>query len=108
MPDSFRLLRGDAVLGIVTFDPKECDFPWKGGWLKPTDAFAQVEPMFREWDRLLEAEEYGGAEALFEEISRPGIRLQPLEDDRVEEEILGIRIQTGNRVIWRSVPRSSN
>jgi hypothetical protein len=44
----FELLRGDASLGIVALDAAECDFPWRGGWLEPTPAFGEVEPLFQE------------------------------------------------------------
>jgi hypothetical protein len=36
----FELLRGNAVLAIVTFAPAGCGFSWRGGWLEPTEPFA--------------------------------------------------------------------
>jgi hypothetical protein len=99
--EGFELRRGDAILGIVTLDPAECDFPWQGGWLEPAPAFAEVEPLFQEWERRLEAEDYGEAsEAVFEQIIRPGIRLIPLAGGE-SQEVGGIRIDAVGRVIWR-------
>jgi hypothetical protein len=101
MPEQYELLRGDAVLGVLTLDPAECDFPWKGGRLEPAPEFAKVEPLFQEWERLLEAEDYGPAsEAVLEQIIRPGIRLRQVGGVQ-SEEVEGIRIDGEHRVIWR-------
>ena len=97
----FELLRGDAALGIVTLDLAECDFPWRGGWLEPAPAFAAVEPLFQEWELLLEAEDFGEASAaVFGQIIGPGIYLRPLGGG-APEEVHGIRIDADRRVIWR-------
>jgi hypothetical protein len=97
----FELLRGDVVLGIVTLDPAECDFPWRGGWLEPAPAFAEVERLFQEWERLLEAEDFEEAsEVLFEKIHGPGLWLRPLGCG-APEEVQGIRIDAEHRVTWR-------
>jgi hypothetical protein len=99
--EQFELLRGNTVLGVVDLDLAECDFPWWGGWLKPSPSFGEVEPLFQEWERLLEVEDYGKAsEAVYEQIVRPGIRLRPLAGGALQK-VDGIRIDAANRIIWR-------
>ena len=53
MSRQLELLRGDIVLGVVTRDAGASDFPWLVGWLEPSPAYAQVEPLFAEMSRLL-------------------------------------------------------
>jgi hypothetical protein len=97
----YELLRGDVSLGIVTVDPAECDFPWKGGRLEPTADFAEIMSLFREFERLLDAEDLGAAcESAHERIMEPGICLRPL-DGGEPEEIMGIRIDAEHMVQWR-------
>lgn len=99
--ERFELRSGESSLGVVTLDPAECDFPWLGGWLVPAAAFAEVQPLFQEWERLLEAEDFGEAsEAVFEQIVRPGIRLIP-HTGGPPQEVSGIRIDAERRVFWR-------
>jgi hypothetical protein len=99
--EQFELLRGDTVLGVVDLDPAECDFPWQGGWLKPSPSFGEVAPLFQEWEPLLEVEDYGEvSEAVYEQIIRPGIRLRPLAGGLLRE-VDGIRIDAAHRIIWR-------
>jgi hypothetical protein len=99
--ERFELVRGDAVLGVVALDPAECDFPWRGGWLEPAPGFAAAEPLFRAWERLVEADQLGEeAEAVIQEIVRPGIRLRPLVGGPPQE-VEVIRIDADRRVIWR-------
>jgi hypothetical protein len=99
--ERFELLRGETILGVVTLDPAECDFPWRGGWLEPAPCFSEVEPLFQESERLLEGEDFGNTwEEVFEQIIRPGIHLGPLTGG-ARQEVGGIRIDARRRVIWR-------
>jgi hypothetical protein len=94
------LLRGSVVLGIVTFDPSESDFPWYAGWLEPSPEYALIEPVFVEMNRLLDSDgltEQAGK--LAEEIMTPGISIRNLADQRLSQ-VVGINIE-GTRVAWR-------
>src|SRR5687768_7976003 len=92
----FELLRGGTALGAVTLDPAESDFPWFVGWLEPGPAYASVEPLFAELDRLWEDDE---ADELHDRVMGPGVRMRSLTDGEASE-VVGINI-AGSRVCWR-------
>lgn len=96
----FELLRGGTVLGVVTLEGRECDFPWLVGRLEPSAAYAAIQPLFAELDRVLEAEGFDDeSAALHERVMGPGVQMRPLPDGAVSE-VLGLSI-SGARVSWR-------
>jgi len=100
MSQRYELSRGGIVLGVVTLDSAESDFPWFVGWLEPSAEYRTVKPLFDELDRL--AENHGFEEAfdsIHEQIVEPGVRMRSLADGEVSE-VVGISI-AGNRVSWR-------
>jgi hypothetical protein len=100
MKRQFELLRGGTVLGIVTLDTAESDFPWFVGWLEPAPEYAAVEPLFAEMDRLLEDEGFTEESGeLHERIMGPGVQIRSLPDSDVSE-VVGISI-AGRPVSWR-------
>jgi hypothetical protein len=100
MARRFELLRGGTVLGVVTLDPGESDFPWFVGWLKPSPEYATVRPLFDELDRVLEDEGFNERSGeLHERVMRPGVRMRSLPNGE-ESEVLGITV-SGTRVSWR-------
>ena len=100
MSRQLELLRGDIVLGVVTLDAGASDFPWLVGWLEPSPAYAQVEPLFAEMSRLLEDEGFTDeSDESDERVMEPGIRMRSLPDGEWSE-VVGISIERG-RVSWR-------
>ena len=100
MSRQFELLRGDAVLGVVTLDTGESDFPWLVGWLEPAPAYAAVEPLFAEMSRLLEDDGFTDESGeLHERVMAPGVRMRLLPGGDVSE-VVGISIED-RRVSWR-------
>jgi hypothetical protein len=96
----YELVRGDTVLGVVTLDPDESDFPWFVGRLEPSPAYAAVEPQFAEMNRLLDRDGFDEESGeLHERIMEPGIRVRSLPDGELTE-VVGINIK-GRRVSWR-------
>ena len=109
MPGQFELLRGGVLLGLVTIDAAEYDFPWTVGWLEPSAEYATAEPLFIQWAQLLDTrekdnlwddEEFDKAETLlYERIMGPGIRMRSVPGGEISE-VVGITIE-GRRVSWR-------
>ena len=100
MSRRFELLRGGEVLGVVTLDASESDFPWFVGWLEPSPAYAAVEPLFAEMSGLLEDDGFTDESGeLHEQIMAPGIWMRFLPDGELSE-VVGISIE-GRRVGWR-------
>jgi hypothetical protein len=99
MARRFELLRGGKVLGVVTLDSAESDFPWLVGWLEPTPEYAVVEPLFAEMDRLEDEGCTDEADELHDRVMAPGVQMRSLPDGEVSE-VIGINI-SGRRVGWR-------
>jgi hypothetical protein len=100
MSRQFVLLRGGVVLGVVTLDPAESDFPWLVGRLQPSPAYDAVRPLFEEMDRMIATEGFNDESgALHERIMAPGVNMRVVEDGELVE-VTGIHI-SGSRVSWR-------
>ncbi len=110
MSRRFELLRGKTVLGVVTLDQAESNFPWFVGWLKPSPAYDAVRPLFDELDRLLDDEPDAPheqmvrdlrlrADALHEHILAPGVHMRAVDGGGVTV-VTGIII-SGILVCWR-------
>jgi hypothetical protein len=88
------------MLGVVTLDADESDFPWLVGHLDPSPAYAVVKPLFDEMDRQLEGlGSEAEADRLHDQVMGPGIRMKSLADGETSE-VVGIVI-SGTRVSWR-------
>jgi hypothetical protein len=96
----YQLLRGGEILGVVTFDPDESDFPWYAGRLELSPAFAEIQPLFCALAQHLKEERFDEeSETLFEQVMAPGVQMRSLDDGRVSE-VVGINI-AGDQVSWR-------
>lgn len=96
----YELLRGESVLGIVTLDPNESDFPWFVGWFEPSPGYAEVEPLVAELSRMTEDDGFTDESGeLLERVMGPGVWMQSLPDGE-RTEVVGINID-GHRVSWR-------
>lgn len=97
---SYRLLRGDTILGYVTSDNTKFDQPWFAGTFKPSAEFETVRPLFERELRLLDTldtdttDEY---EALWEVIEGPGLRLESIDTG---ESIHGMLIHIDGDTAW--------
>ena len=95
----YELIRGQAVLGVVTFDPNQSDFPWLAGRLEPSPAYAEVEPLFAELSRSERDGLTDESDELHEAVMAPGVEVRSLPDGELSE-VVGISID-GHRVRWR-------
>ena len=97
MSNQWKLYRGNVLLGIITHT--DDDFPWHNGTFKATEAFSEVKDLFEQELILLEERSYDEWERLYDELSKPGIRLVSMDDNSVIDELL-IHVQ-GDDVWWR-------
>jgi hypothetical protein len=95
---TYQLYRGPDLLGTVTMVSESCDFPWFGGRFSAAPAFAAVEHLFRESERLLE-DDLDAWEVLWSEIEKPGLKLLPADGGPPITELL-IHID-GEEARWR-------
>jgi hypothetical protein len=105
LPRTLELVRGAALLGTIDVKPGDGDFPWHSGAFHPAPGFEAVRGLFALELRMLR-ENSGDDEAQWEEwedvhaeLHGPGLRLQGVEDDYAQEEIL-IHID-GTEAWWR-------
>jgi hypothetical protein len=96
---AYNLYRGSTLLGTVEPKDELHDFPWYGGAFEPSPAFARVEHLFREEQRLLEADDMEAWESVWLQIEEPGLRLVPTEGGAPISDLL-IHI-SGAEVRWR-------
>ncbi len=100
MSRTFRLTRGQTILGVVTLDANESDFPWLVGWLEPSPAYATVRALFEELNRVLDEDGFDERSGeLHEQVMAPGVKMVSLADGDMAE-VTGLNI-SGNRVSWR-------
>jgi len=96
---AYRLIRGGALLGTITHHAEQDDFPWHGGVFEPTPEFDSVRPLFDDELRLLNADQMDEWTKVWEDIERPGLRLEPLHGGSPVTEFL-IHIE-GAKTWWR-------
>jgi hypothetical protein len=72
-------MRGDATL--ARFEEYGVDMPWFLCSFEPTPEFAQVEPLFQQQERALEAEDWDAAERVWQQMSS---RMTLVPDDAPE------------------------
>jgi hypothetical protein len=94
---AYRLVRSDVVLGVVTHDPSQDDFPWQGGVFSPTADFDDVRPLFEEELRLLNADQMDAWIPAWDNIDRVGLRLEPLSGGTP---ITNVLIHIDGAVAW--------
>jgi hypothetical protein len=95
----FLLYRGDTLLGVV--DHADDDFPWHHGSFEPARGFSSVKGLFDKARAILEKRIFYGAEweAVWSEITLPGLSLVSVSDGRVIREPY-IHIE-GTETWWR-------
>jgi hypothetical protein len=95
-PD-YRVMRGGRLLGTLT--STGCDMPWFEGVFEPTAAFAEVQRLFDHERQLLEEDRIDEWSAVWDEIAKPGMRLEPLDGrEPIADFMLHI---DGQKARWR-------
>jgi hypothetical protein len=74
----YRFFRGDTLLGTVVQSFREAEAGWCGGYFEPSAEFERVRPLFDNELHLLNTSRRGEWREMWEEIQRPGLRLEPL------------------------------
>jgi len=75
---AFHLFRGDELLGTLVRSPASAHSVWQGGTFEPTAEFERVRPLFDNELHLLKAKRLMEWKEIWEEIQRPGLRLEPV------------------------------
>ena len=75
---TFRLFRGDMLLGTLVHPVSPENLAWSGGAFQPTAEFERVRPLFENELHLLKAKRLPEWKEMWGEIQRPGLRLEPL------------------------------
>jgi hypothetical protein len=83
MDDVRLLLRGDVVAELTDVS---ADMPWFEARFKRTEAFSEIEPLFREERELAEADHFDADEwqATWERIWATGVALELADGTRLE------------------------
>ena len=106
LPDTLKLVRGDAVLGTIAVNHGGADAPWFSGTFSAAPAFEDVRELFERELQLLRANEndddatWDDWESVHEELHEPGIRLAAVDSGYTVDEIL-IHIN-GSEAWWRT------
>ena len=86
----FHLKRGEQLLGVLI--SKTTDFPWVSCDFNPTAAFEEVQPLFDEELKLLEADLMDAWQSAYDRINALGLRLIDTTDETdIGEFLLHIR-----------------
>jgi len=75
---TFRLFRGDELLGILVCPASAGDAAWQGGIFEAAATFERVRPLFENELHLLKARRLPEWKEMWEEIQRPGLKLEPV------------------------------
>lgn len=89
-----ELYRGDCLIGRIEPKAELFDFPWHAGLFTPAPGFTEVEALFLEESRLLEAGEMDAWSDAWDAIEAPGLKLVPLDGGNAITELL-IHIEDG-------------
>jgi hypothetical protein len=93
----YRLIRGQDVLGLLT--TQGSDMPWLLGMFEPTPAFEEVQDLFQEELRLLDADDMDAWAKVWNKIAEPGLRLEPTDGgEPIADFLVHIR---GQKAWWR-------
>jgi hypothetical protein len=96
----YYLYRGKKLLGTITHTSD--DFPWHQGVFEPEPCFDEVKHLFNQELKLLENDELtdGKWDAVWTEITRPGLKLIPISGGKdIEKFLLHI---DGEETWWRT------
>jgi hypothetical protein len=74
MTGEYHLVRDKETLG--TLRAYGGDFPWVYCKFEPTAAFEELRPLFDEYSRLLDGEDFSARDACFARIESLGLRLE--------------------------------
>ena len=77
MSPVLELRRGAALLGVLSY--QNTDQPFFGYRFEPTALFSEVQPLFDEELRLLNAEEMDAWELAYNKIDALGLTLEPTD-----------------------------
>jgi len=75
-----HLKRGEQLLGILR--SYEIDFPWLNCKFQPTDDFLEIEPLFKEELKFLNADDMQAWETAYSRVEALGLRLVDIKDGK--------------------------
>lgn len=75
---TFRFFRGHELLGMLVCSAAT-DSAWQGGHFEPAASFDRVRPLFDNELHLLKARRLPEWKEMWEEIQRPGLKLEPVD-----------------------------
>lgn len=82
------LRQGDVLLGVLTLNQDDSDFPWYGCDFAPAAAIDPFRDLFARELAAVEREDYAEMEAVLDEVQRQGIVLVYREDGEIISEYL--------------------
>ena len=94
---TFHLFRGDVLLGTLAQTVPLEKLAWQGGVFAPTAEFERVRPLFDNELHLLRTSRLAEWRDMWNEIQRPGLRLEPLSGGEVATKFL---IHIENETAW--------
>lgn len=74
---TYRLFRGEELLGTLIHSASPAQAAWQGGAFEPAAGFERIRPLFDNELHLLKARRLLEWKEMWEEIQRPGLRLEP-------------------------------
>jgi hypothetical protein len=95
--NTFRFFRGDLLLGTLVQTAALNNGGWQGGAFEPAAGFERVRPLFDNELRLLNTGRRQEWQEIWEEIQRPGLRLEPVSGG---EPLTGLLIHIENESAW--------
>jgi hypothetical protein len=96
-----QLFRGNTLLGIITHDPLQDDWPWQRGSFAADDGFASVKHLFEKELLVMRERRYQEFDKTWEEIEAVGLRMQVVETGEMFSVSL-IHIE-GTKASWRTM-----
>jgi hypothetical protein len=94
---AYHLIRGDTILGTITPNAAQDNFPWYGGNFEPTPEFERIRPFLDHELRLLDADRMEEWDVVWNEIEKPGLRLEPM---RAGSPIIDLLIHIDGATTW--------
>jgi len=74
---TFQFFRGDELLGTLVCSASALETAWQGGVFEPAPGYERVRPLFDNELHLLKSGRMTEWKEMWEEIQRPGLRLEP-------------------------------
>ena len=100
-PSKYLLFRGDTLLGTITHDQGQDDWPWQYGSFASSPEFASARHLFDKGVRLLGARRNEEFARIWTEIQEPGLRMQMIGTNKILRG--GLVHIDGEKVSWRSM-----